>query len=137
MSRQASLCKGTARVQIILFVSSSKSGIAKLVLCKGDLFIRFNARAFYREVRRVLKPQGSLAAWAYMPPQIKDREVATAVVYDFFFKTLYPYMETPHKEYMAQYRGIEPTATEFEIVTRDSLDFGQSSSIRRVVLLST
>ena len=28
---------------------------------------RFDVPAFYREARRVLRPGGALAAWAYMP----------------------------------------------------------------------
>lgn len=105
---------------------------------RGDYFSkrycdRFDIQNFYKEVRRVLKPHGTLAAWCYMVPQVKDSAAASAAVNRFFFQTLKPYIEEPHKRFLEQYRTIEPQDTDFCEVKRDTLDFEQRSSIRLLV----
>lgn len=98
-----------------------------LFLCRLDIPV------FYKEARRVLKPDGALVTFCYMCPMVKGNHAASQLLDEFFTETLKPYLQPAHRIFMDEYKGNEPTPADFRTVERDCLDFEQSSSIRKLV----
>jgi ubiquinone/menaquinone biosynthesis C-methylase UbiE len=86
----------------------------------------FDLEAFYAEVRRVLRPGGVLAAWAYGVNQVEG-EAIDAIVHEFYAKTVGPYWPAERKLVEERYRTIpfpfeEITPPAFRMETRWTLD---------------
>jgi spermidine synthase len=85
---------------------------------------RFDHPKFYTEVRRVLKPDGCLAAWTYgLPTLVKKGHPANNVLRHLFDGVLGPYWAAGRKHVEDQYAGIAPVqGQDFESVERLSFD---------------
>lgn len=90
---------------------------------------RFDIPAFYREARRVLKPDGTLAAFAYRLPEGAGLSEANKVFRDFSDFLLGPDMLEAHRIWSRDYRGVEPTANEFGVVERAETSFDHPSTL--------
>ena len=87
----------------------------------------FDRPAFYAEARRVLRPDGVVAAWTYGHPSI-DEPRADAALQRFYSETVGPYWPTERALVDAGYRTIDFPFNEvappfFEMETRWTLDF--------------
>ena len=85
----------------------------------------FDRPAFYAEARRVLRPDGVVAAWTYGHPSIDERR-ADAALQRFYSETVGPYWPKERALVDAGYRTIdfpfaEVEPPEFEMVTRWTL----------------
>lgn len=65
---------------------------------------RFELPAFYREVRRILKPSGSFAAWGYDLCEFENAE-ANKVLEHLYNGVLGPYWSERRRLVEAQYKG--------------------------------
>ena len=72
---------------------------------------RFELPAFYREVRRILKPSGAFAAWGYDLCEFPDNEQANIVLQHLYNGVLGPYWSDRRRLVEGQYKGnsIHPT----------------------------
>ena len=100
---------------------------------RANVTCRFDQPAFYKEARRILKPHGSLAAWAYTIPQVKGHKEASDLLQTFFKHTIGAYLSPAHKCYFAEYRDVEPQSSDFQIVERANVEFERPSSVRLLV----
>ncbi len=85
----------------------------------------FDFEAFYREVRRVLKPRGILAVWAYHLPQVAPE--VDRVLADYYYRVLagyWPervrYLEERYQSLPFPFPEIQPP--QFEMTTAWTLD---------------
>lgn len=97
------------------------------------LVSRLDTPAFYKEARRVLKPEGALAAWCYTFPEIEQHAGANAVLKDFRNSVLRPHLTEVSVRCERQYKDIEPSTEEFRTVLRDAVPFRQESSVWHLV----
>ena len=97
------------------------------------LVSRLDTPAFYKEARRVLKPEGALAAWCYTFPEIEHHARANAVLKDFRNSVLGPHLTEVSARCERQYKDVEPSAEEFGTVLRDAVPFRQESSVWHLV----
>lgn len=65
----------------------------------------FDLERFYAEVRRVLKPNGILAVWAYGINRVEDEEINKRI-YDFYDNTVGPYWPPERRLVEEGYRTI-------------------------------
>lgn len=103
----------------------------------------FSGPAFYREVRRVLAPQGVLACWTYgVPVLLAPDHPAHAVLLDFYSGTLGPYWAPERRHVERNYADIGPVVgadfgrlqrLAFEDARQQSLDDFVSGSVGRVL----
>lgn len=95
---------------------------------------RFRHAEFYREVRRILKPSGTFAAWTYGVPVLNHRQhPAQAVLHQLYEGTLGPYWAGPRKHVELGYRGIEPSAEDFLVVVRRELELLREQTVDELV----
>lgn len=94
---------------------------------------RFDIPAFYREARRVLKPTGVLAAWAYKLPAIESNRDADHIFQKFYNQTLLANAGATHRIWLDEYRGHEPSEQEFNSIKRETLGFKMESTIENLV----
>lgn len=64
---------------------------------------------------------------------MKGNQGASDLLQIFFKQTIGAYLSPAHKCYFAEYRGVEPQDTEFQIVERANVEFQQPSSVRLLV----
>ncbi len=83
----------------------------------------FNLCEFYAEAKRVLKPEGVLAAWCYGPMQIEDKAVQK-VIDQFYYETVGPYWPPERKLVDNGYRDIE-----FPFTLIDTPEFTMESAM--------
>ena len=86
----------------------------------------FDLDAFYGEVRRVLKPGGLLAVWAYGIDQVEDHAI-NEIVQKFYSETVGPYWPPERKLVEDGYRSMlfpfeEIAAPAFRMETRWALE---------------
>ncbi len=95
---------------------------------------RFDIRAFYTEVRRLLKPSGTLAVWGYglaqFPPQQAAANTLLKRLYD---DKLGPYWDAKRVLVEEHYIGLEPSAEEFRVVQREELQMVLRHSLEELV----
>jgi spermidine synthase len=60
---------------------------------------------FYREVRRILRPDGAFAAWGYDLCAFKDNAAANNVLQELYEGTLGPYWSERRRLVEKQYEG--------------------------------
>eukprot|EP00882_Tetradesmus_deserticola_P026538 GHRQ01029289.1.p1 GENE.GHRQ01029289.1~~GHRQ01029289.1.p1 ORF type:complete len:248 (+),score=59.17 GHRQ01029289.1:863-1606(+) len=90
----------------------------------------FKHKEFYQEVRRILKPSGTFAAWTYSLPILNHRQhPAQALLLHLYEDVLGPYWAERRKLVEAGYRGIEPGAEHFGLVVRRELESQQEQSV--------
>jgi len=94
---------------------------------------RFDVSAFYLEARRVLKPGGSLVAWCYYFPHIKEHCEADAILQKFKGDIFGPHMTEVQHRCEKQYRGLEPSKEDFGVVERAGMPFEQQSTVWHLV----
>ncbi|EIE23506.1 S-adenosyl-L-methionine-dependent methyltransferase [Coccomyxa subellipsoidea C-169] len=82
----------------------------------------FDLPAFYREVRRVLRPEGAFAAWGYDLCEFKGNDAANAALEALYNGTLGPYWSDRRRLIEKQYKGLEPGPEHFGEVKRVILD---------------
>ena len=66
---------------------------------------RFELPAFYREVRRVLKPSGAFAAWGYDLCCFPDNQEANKILEHLYEGVLGPYWSERRRLIESQYKG--------------------------------
>ena len=86
----------------------------------------FDRPAFYREVRRILKPgSGVLAAWSYSAgPRFPPHQAAAQDVYQRLADAYFPYFD-PRLQAVIKarsYAGMEPSLQEFAVVQRRTVE---------------
>lgn len=95
---------------------------------------RFKHAEFYQEVRRILKPSGTFAAWTYCLPVLNHRHhPAQAVLQQLYQGTLGPYWAEPRKHVDAGYRGIEPSPDDFLTLVRRELEVSKEQTVDDLV----
>eukprot|EP00878_Enallax_costatus_P001399 GHUV01001549.1.p1 GENE.GHUV01001549.1~~GHUV01001549.1.p1 ORF type:complete len:236 (+),score=33.51 GHUV01001549.1:151-858(+) len=94
----------------------------------------FRHSEFYQEVRRILKPTGTFAAWTYCLPILQHRQhPAQAVLCKLYEDTLGPYWAGPRRHVDVGYRGIEPSSNDFLTVVRRDMESSQEQSVDELV----
>ena len=97
-------------------------------------FLRFDVPAFYKEARRVLKPEGALAAWCYWFPQIRHHPEANTVLQQFREQIMGTTTRTAMQRHAEnRYKGLQPGPEEFGVVEWDEIPFVQESTIWHLV----
>ncbi|KAF6261052.1 S-adenosyl-L-methionine-dependent methyltransferase [Scenedesmus sp. NREL 46B-D3] len=90
----------------------------------------FRHGEFYKEVRRILKPSGTFAAWTYSLPILNHRQhPAQALLLHLYEGVLGPYWAERRRLVEAGYRGIEPGVEHFGLVLRRELETQQEQSV--------
>ena len=93
-----------------------------LTLKKHALLPRLDIRSFYKEMRRVLRPTGTLAVWGYGLSEFPSQQTAAnALLQDLYEGQLGPYWDSKRVLVEQHYRDMEPTADEFRVVERKEL----------------
>jgi SAM-dependent methyltransferase len=112
-------------------VLPNRSCVLLLLTC----YCRFDHPTFYREVRRVLKPDGCLAAWTYGLPTLCNKEhPANTVLWGLYDDVLGSYWAAGRRHVEAAYIGIEPVmGTDFGSVKRLSFDTTRTACVDDVV----
>ncbi|KAI8384743.1 S-adenosyl-L-methionine-dependent methyltransferase [Radiomyces spectabilis] len=78
------------------------------VITVATAFHYFDHAAFFKEAKRVLKPNGTLAVWGYFYPTIKDNEEAANVLKSVTSEgPLMSYLDSRVKYIINMYRDIE------------------------------
>ena len=70
-----------------------------------QIWCRFELPLFYKEVRRILKPSGTFAAWGYDLCEFENAE-ANKVLEHLYNGVLGPYWSERRRLVEAQYKGI-------------------------------
>lgn len=94
-----------------------------------SLPFRLDIPAFYREARRVLKPDGTLAAFCYRVPEAVGLSEANRAFRDFPAQLRGSDKLEVHNILGREYRGVEPTADDFEVVQRAETSFVQCTTL--------
>ncbi|BDA47402.1 Putative methyltransferase DDB_G0268948 [Coccomyxa sp. Obi] len=81
----------------------------------------FELPVFYKEVRRVLRPDGAFAAWGYDLCEFKNA-AANAALHTLYEGTLGPYWSERRRLVERQYEGMEPGPEHFGEVKRVVID---------------
>ncbi|WIA33531.1 hypothetical protein OEZ86_006655 [Tetradesmus obliquus] len=90
----------------------------------------FQHEEFYQEVRRILKPSGTFAAWTYSLPILNHRQhPAQALLLQLYQGVLGPYWAERRRLVEAGYRGIEPGLEHFGLAVRRELETQQEQSV--------
>jgi len=85
---------------------------------------------FYQEVRRILKPSGTFAAWTYSLPILNHcQHPAQALLLHLYQCVLGPYWAERRRLVEAGYRGIEPGMQHFGLVVRRELETQQQQTV--------
>ncbi|CAO3607248.1 unnamed protein product [Cunninghamella blakesleeana] len=77
------------------------------VITSATAFHWFNHDLFFKEVKRVLKPNGVLAVWTYFFPMIKDNEEIDKIFKKNYVQLLMPYTESHIHHAITLYRDVE------------------------------
>lgn len=111
----------------------------------GEALHWFDTAAFYREVRRVLRSDGTMALFGYdfhffVPgsrdgaPSAADIARANAINDGLCLGTLGPYWDDGRLRVRDRYRGLEPGADDFRSVTRvEDLTMHRTCSVNNLV----
>ncbi|KAK9843408.1 hypothetical protein WJX81_000715 [Elliptochloris bilobata] len=91
----------------------------------------FDLRAFYTEVRRVLRPTGALAIWGYDLCTLAGNEAANAALKDLYDGELGPCWASRRRLVEQEYAGMEP-ATGFGVVERTQVHMTKEMSIEEL-----
>ncbi|KXZ48701.1 hypothetical protein GPECTOR_26g604 [Gonium pectorale] len=95
----------------------------------GQALHWFRLDEFYRECRRVLRPNGVLAAWTYDFGRLSGCEGAQQLYEQFHSGTLAPYWASGRRLVDAEYVGIEPGPQHFEETRRVQLPLPTSLTL--------
>lgn len=95
----------------------------------------FNHDAFYKEVKRILKPRGALAVWGYGLNHFGSSAPAAPmeVLLSHYTNTVGEYWDDRRGLIDLKYEGIEPKTTDFEVVERQEVDLVKKMTIAQYV----
>ena len=74
-----------------------------------------------------------LATWAYKLPEVVSNQDANQIFAEFYDQTFYPNIGAVHRIWLDEYRGHEPSETDFQSIKRETLGFTMEYTIERVV----